>query len=235
MTGASALDVKPSDIQHLIVLGHPSPDSFNASIARSYCAAVEQWGQRAVLRDLYAMGFNPLLGAGERPGAADFTPAADVARELDLIAGSDVIVLVYPLWFGMPPAIIKGYVDRVLGSGFMVRNLARGVPPTILDGKRLVILSSSASTRPWLEEQGQMVSLHQAFDTYLTTVFGLSGSEHIHFDTIVEDADPQFVAEKIEETCAQACKTCSELLSERHARQMKAVLSHGTRTPYDAT
>ena len=127
-----------------------------------------------MLRDLYAIGFDPVLRDSERPGAAGFAPAPDVAAELALIRDSNVIVLVYPIWFGMPPAIIKGYIDRVLGAGLLARDIKSGEGHGPLEGKRLVILSSSASTMPWLEEHGQWASLRQAFDTYLTTIFAMA-------------------------------------------------------------
>jgi NAD(P)H dehydrogenase (quinone) len=209
--------VEPRDIGHLVLLGHPAPGSFNHSMAMAYCAAVRDCGQSATLRDLYAIGFNPLLGAAERPDSAGFTPAPDVEAELDLIRASQVITLVYPIWFGMPPAIIKGYVDRVFGAGFAAHDIKAGSPHPLLHGKRLVILSSSAATRPWLDQQGQWESLRQAFDTYLTTIFSLHSCDHLHFDAVVSGLGAQIVREDIAKVEEQARKTCSQILAERHA------------------
>ncbi|MES2096504.1 MAG: NAD(P)H-dependent oxidoreductase [Pseudomonadota bacterium] len=219
--------VDPADIRHLVVLGHPDPDSFNAGVARAYCTAVEQCGQRAELRDLYAIGFDPLLRSAERTAAAGFEPAPDVARELALLEASAVVVLVYPLWFGMPPAIIKGYVDRVLGAGFGPQEIKLQRHAPLLDGKRLVIATTSATTRPWLEEQGQWVSLRQAFDVYLATIFGLESNDHIHFDAVVEGMDQQRAGEILAQVTEQARKTSAEILAERHAAQTRYVMRHG--------
>ncbi|MEI9928828.1 MAG: NAD(P)H-dependent oxidoreductase [Sphingomonas sp.] len=208
----------PEDIRHLVVLGHPDPASFNATVAATYCEEIRRCGQGAVLRDLYAIGFDPLLKADERPETPGFEPARDVRHELDLVARSAAITLVYPLWFGMPPAIIKGYIDRVLGAGFMAQGIPAGARPPFLHGQRLVILSSSASTRPWLDELGQWVSLRQAFDSYLTTIFAFESCEHQHFDAIARGLKPRFIDEYLEQVRQQARKTCSELLSERHAQ-----------------
>ena len=209
--------VDPREIGHLVLLGHPAPGSFNHSMANAYCAAVRACGQSATLRDLYATGFNPLLAADERPSTVGFAPAEDVAAELDLIESSEVITLVYPIWFGMPPAIIKGYIDRVLGAGFAARDIKAGRPHPLLHGKRLVILSSSAATRPWLDEQGQWESLRQAFDAYLTTIFSLHGCDHLHFDAVVSGLGGRIVREDIAKVEAQAQKTCGAVLAERHA------------------
>ncbi|GAA0336444.1 NAD(P)H-dependent oxidoreductase [Sphingomonas oligophenolica] len=216
--------VDPAGIGHLVLLGHPAPGSFNHSMAMAYCAAVRACGQSATLRDLYAIGFNPLLGFEERPDA-DFAPAADVAAELDLIRASQVITLVYPIWFGMPPAIIKGYIDRVLGAGFSARAIKTGDRHELLQGKHLVILSSSAATRPWLDERGQLEALRQAFDSYLTTIFSLHGCDHVHFDAVVSGMSAQVVREDIEIVETQARKTCSEVIAERHALQAEQSLA----------
>lgn len=196
-------------------------------MADAYCESVRACGQGAVLRDLYAMGFDPLLKATERPDTPDFAPAADVAAELDLVRASQVVTLVYPIWFGMPPAIIKGYVDRVLGAGFLARDIKAGKLNPLLHGKRLVILSSSASTMPWLEEQGQWASLRQAFDTYLTMIFSLKGCDHLHFDAVVDGMTDYRFRENLGLLDAQARKTSSEVLAEIHAAKMRTI-----RTPH---
>jgi NAD(P)H dehydrogenase (quinone) len=216
--------VDPHDIRHLVILGHPASRSFNGSVAAEYCDAVRACDQTAVLRDLYAIGFDPLLKNEERPDMPGFAAAQDVQAEIELIRESAVIVLVYPIWFGMPPAIIKGYVDRVMGAGLIARDIKADTGPRLLKGKRLVILSSSASSMPWLEEHGQWASLRQAFDTYLTTIFSMTGSTHLHFDSIVDGRDERFVREDFERVREQVRQTCSAVLSERHAAQVR---SHG--------
>lgn len=211
-----------AQIRHLIVLGHPGPEGFSHSVAATYGDTVRICGQQPVLRDLYALGFDPRLAAGERSAAGVGTPGDDARAELDLVRESDVIALVYPIWFGMPPAIIKGYVDRVLGAGFAASNLKTGTPSPLLHGKRLVIFSSSASTMPWLEEQGQWLALKQAFDTYLQTVFGFRETRHVHFDAIVEGTKPPYVDEclgRVEETVRAFCST---LQSERRQERFGA-------------
>ena len=103
---------------HVVILCHPEAHSFNAAVAAKYCATVEDCGQRAIVRDLYAMRFDPVLRSEERPGTRGFFQSPHVAYEMSMLAAADVIVIVYPIWFGLPPAMLKGYVDRVLGSDF---------------------------------------------------------------------------------------------------------------------
>lgn len=213
--------VDPKDIRHLVVLAHPAPESFNKSIATEYCDAVADCGQTAILRDLYAVDFDPRLRANERPGIAGFETSPAIEDELSLVRDCSVIVMVYPLWFGMPPAMIKGYIDRVMGAGFEARDIERGKTSPLLDGKHFLILSSSASTRPWLEERGQWVALHQAFETYLSTIFGFASTDHLHFDAIVPGCDGDYVGENLYDARLKAREICATVLSERHAAQMR--------------
>src|SRR5689334_7807943 len=104
--------------KHVVIACHPEAESFTLSVARAYCDAVVDRGQGAILRDLYRIGFDPVLKAPERLPDAPFVPSPDVRDELALLEGADAFVLVYPLWFGTPPAMMKGYIERVLGAGF---------------------------------------------------------------------------------------------------------------------
>jgi NAD(P)H dehydrogenase (quinone) len=217
--------VDPRDISHVIVLGNPDPASFSHAVAATYRDTVIECGQSATVRDLYAIHFDPLLKATERPGRRDYAPAADVIAELDLVCDAAVITLVYPLWYGLPPAIIKGYIDRVLGAGFSARDIVTGAPHQLLRGKRLTSFSSSASTRPWLEEHGQWVSIRQALDTYLATIFSLDEGGHVHFDSIVEGVSDLYVEECLAGVRERARRTCAALLSDRHDRRKHALLN----------
>lgn len=210
-------------IRHLVVLGHPAAHSFCRTVAETYCRTVRDSGQETVLRDLYAMGFDPALKACEWPDTPGFKPAPEVAEELGLLRDSAVVTLVYPIWFGMPPAMIKGYIDRVLGAGFPAKQIKQGTKHPLLHGKRMMIFTSSASTLPWLEERGQWLSLRQAFDIYLETIFSLQCTHHVHFDAITEGLKPRSVEELLEEVPAAARKLCSELLSERRSEQVRAI------------
>ncbi|UIJ46324.1 NAD(P)H-dependent oxidoreductase [Sphingomonas cannabina] len=210
-------------IRHLVVLGHPAPGSFNHTVAQTYCETVEACCQQAEVRDLYAIGFDPLLKADERPAGDRFEPAPDVAAELALLRECDVVTLIYPLWFGMPPAIIKGYIDRVLGAGFGPSSIKHDLPNPMLRGKHLMILSSSATTRPWLEEHGQWVSLRQAFDTYLSTIFAFASDDHVHFDAIVSGTKAQYIEECLEQARERTRLLCAKLLNAWHRREQAHV------------
>jgi NAD(P)H dehydrogenase (quinone) len=115
------------------VLAHPEPQSFNAHLVRSGSAALEAEGWTVSVSDLYAMGFDPCERPehfGDRAGAARFDAQAEqrhaadtgtlpqvVMDELALMDRADLLVLQYPMWWHLPPAMLKGWLDRVLAYG----------------------------------------------------------------------------------------------------------------------
>ena len=208
------------DIQHLIVVGHPSADSFCHSIAHAYATAVTECGQRSVMRDLYAIGFDPLLKAGERPDTAGFRLSPDVETELSFVRASRSITLVYPIWFGMPPAIIKGYVDRVLGAGLSIKAVRGNKRQEALSGKQFVLLTTSGASMPWLAERGLWYSLREAFDYYLEGTLGFASSEHEHFSSVVSPLAPDYAAECLTRAEERARMICSVLHNIAHREQM---------------
>lgn len=203
--------------RHAVILCHPAPGSFNHAVAETYCATVRECGQEAVLRDLYAMRFDPVLRAEERPTVAGFVPSRDVVAEQDLIGGCNALVLIYPIWFGTPPAMLKGYVERVLGSGVDPRAVQRHASPRgLLGDARLISFTSSASSDAWLSEQGELQSLRTLFDRYLVHSFAMRDERHVHFPRIVPDLRERFVNENLTVVRQQARGFCGEFLIEHH-------------------
>ena len=167
-------------LKHAIVACHPAEDSFTLAIARRYAEAVGEHGHESILRDLYRLGFDPVLKEEERHGH----PGADVTAEWDVIGDPDVFVLVYPIWFGAPPAMMKGYIDRVFGAGRALGSAGEGTESSRLAGKHLVSLTLSGTMRSWLDEKGVLGSLRNVFDRYMADVFGLAETHHYHYDGV---------------------------------------------------
>ena len=105
----------------VVVLGHPDTGSFNHAMAKTDVEALQRRGHSVILHDLYAEGFDPLLPAGEIPEGALL--GAVIAQHCAEITTADGIVIVHPNWWGQPPAILKGWVDRVFRPGLAYRFL----------------------------------------------------------------------------------------------------------------
>lgn len=129
-----------------IVHAHHEPDSFNGALTRAACAALAAAGDEVVVSDLYAMGFDPVSDRRnfttvrdarrlkqqdeESHASANDGFVAELRAEMDKLAWCDALVLQFPLWWLGLPAILKGWVDRVLALGYAYgggRYFSRGV------------------------------------------------------------------------------------------------------------
>jgi NAD(P)H dehydrogenase (quinone) len=223
-------DVKtmPPTARHAVILCHPAAGSFNHAVAQAYVDTVRECGQEAIVRDLYALGFDPTLKAAERPTLDHFALSPDVAAEIDQIRDCDVFVLVYPIWYGTPPAMLKGYVERVFGSGIDPKTVQTRSADGFLAGKRLVSFTSSDASDAWLSEQGELLALRSLFDRYLVHAFAMKGEQHVHFSRIVPGMAERFINENLFAVRDRARHVCSELLMEHHRRSTAA--SHQSET-----
>jgi len=117
----------------LIVHAHPEPQSFTAALRDQAVSTLEAQGHQVQVSDLHAMNWNPVasaadFGARENPdylvyaleqrlGAKHQTLAADIQQELDKLLWADLLILNFPIFWFSTPAILKGWIDRVLVSG----------------------------------------------------------------------------------------------------------------------
>jgi NAD(P)H dehydrogenase (quinone) len=216
----------PRKHKHALILCHPSKHSFNGAVVETYRKTAERCGHATIVRDLYRLGFDPVLKEDERPLVGSNAPAPDVAAELRAIRSADALVLVYPIWFGTPPAMLKGYVERVLGSGISHRDIRAERPASFLTGKHLLSITTSGNTLQWLHEKGAWLSLRNVFDAYLESAFGMASSEHLHLASIVKDLDARYVAEelyRVEEFARAACARIAQAAWSDHANATRSV------------
>lgn len=205
-------------LRHLLICANPSAASFSHAIVNTYVAEVTARYQQVIVRDLYVMGFDPVLRTRDIGRGPDWTPARDVAEELDLLTSCDMLVLVYPIWFGTPPAILKGYVDRVLGAGFDIHAGKGGAGRAALQGKPLLSLTTSGMPLPWLAEQGQVLSLRNLFDAYVARGLGMPECDHVSMDCILPGLGRLSALEQLERVRHAATLACASLSAVRHAR-----------------
>ena len=104
-----------------IILAHPDPASLNHAIARTAKAGLRANGHDVILHDLYAERFDPILNSSEISETGPVPP--EIERYGTEISSADGIVIVHPNWWGQPPAILKGWIDRVLRPGVAYRFL----------------------------------------------------------------------------------------------------------------
>jgi NAD(P)H dehydrogenase (quinone) len=129
----------------LIVLAHPSPKSFNHAIAQRVSATLKRHRHNVFFHDLYAEKFNPLLSSDDL--VKDRIIDSKLRVYCDEVSGADGLVFVHPNWWGAPPAMLKGWLDRVLQPGvayeFEPGDKGEGVPRGLLAGKSAIVFNTA--------------------------------------------------------------------------------------------
>jgi NAD(P)H dehydrogenase (quinone) len=129
----------------LVILAHPSRESFNHAIAKRVVAALKHCHHNVLFHDLYAEKFNPLLSFEEIK--SDRAMDGKIQIYCDELIDSDGLIFVHPNWWGQPPAILKGWIDRVFQKGvayaFKEGDNGEGVPVGKLAGKTALVFNTS--------------------------------------------------------------------------------------------
>jgi putative NADPH-quinone reductase len=119
-----------------VLLAHPYSKSFNHAIYRRATQSLAENGAEVFAHDLYAEGFDPVIP--ERELGKEPTEDPLVARCAEELMESDLLVFVHPNWWGQPPAIMKGYIDRVIRPPYAYDfpdDAPGGLPIQKLNGK----------------------------------------------------------------------------------------------------
>jgi len=128
-----------------VILAHPRPGSFNHAIADEVTTTLRKSGHAVTVHDLYREQFDPLLPYSEISRDVPLPPV--IALHCREIAEADGIIFVHPDWWGMPPAILKGWIDRVLRPGIAYRfaetDTGEGIPVGLLAAKAVLVFNTS--------------------------------------------------------------------------------------------
>ncbi len=127
-----------------IVYCHPGDKSFNHSILQSITDRLTGEGREYDVINLYAEGFDPVLG---RPTVAGDTrrrsDEALVRRYQDALFHTDQIVFIFPIWWGMMPAMLKGWIDKVFAKGIIYDTTPEGALMPCLSIDRTTLITTS--------------------------------------------------------------------------------------------
>jgi NAD(P)H dehydrogenase (quinone) len=181
-------------MKHLVIFAHPRSGSFIRQAAGAYVDELGQYGHQVVVRDLYTMGFNPVLSVEELVGKGPLPE--DIRQEQALIGEAQAITFLFPIWWASMPAILKGYVDRVFSYGFaweMHQDRIQGK----LRGRKGMIVTSSAAPMSYLESTGELRAFAVTQDFAIMRMCGIQVVEHLHFDDLGAQTTPEQIDEDI--------------------------------------
>ncbi|WP_029902201.1 NAD(P)H-dependent oxidoreductase [Prevotella sp. 10(H)] len=128
-----------------VILAHPYNKSLNNAIAATVAQRLKENNHTVYFHDLYAEGFNPLITPDEL--ISDNSRDELVIKHTREIREAEGLVIVHPNWWGQPPAILKGWVDRVLRQGiaydFPEGDNGGGLPVGLLNVQAGIVFNTS--------------------------------------------------------------------------------------------
>jgi NAD(P)H dehydrogenase (quinone) len=138
----------------LVVIAHPSRESYTHACAAAAIAGLEGAGHTVDVIDLYAHGFIAAMSLEERLAYETDDPIRDpmIADHAGRILRATAIVFVYPTWWSGLPAILKGWLERVMvpGVGFTFDSRTGKVKPGLTNIRRIVGISTYGSPRRYV-------------------------------------------------------------------------------------
>lgn len=175
-----------------IILAHPDQKSFNHSIARTVIERLGNNIHEVSFHDLYSEDFNPLLTCKEIP--QNSVVPASIRGHCEEIGQAEGIIIIHPNWWGQPPAILKGWIDRVIRPGiayeFLEGDSGEGIPKGLLKATAAVVFNTS-NTKP---EREQGVFGDPLEMIWRNCIFGLCGVSTFYrrtFSVIVTSTEGQ--------------------------------------------
>jgi NAD(P)H dehydrogenase (quinone) len=165
-------------VKILMILAHPKKVSFNHAIANTAIKALKNNGYEVIFHDLYAEKFNPILLHEEIPKNSEVDPL--IVKHCQELSCVDGIIIVHPNWWGMPPAILKGWIDRVIRAGvayqFLESDHGEGVPIGLLKAKRVLVFNTSNTV-----DEREIEVFGDPLETlWKNCIFGLCGVKKFH-------------------------------------------------------
>jgi len=175
-----------------VILAHPDPESFNHAIARTAVQQLIKNGHIVFFHDLYNEDFDPVLDAGEIPSGA-FLPES-IKDYCEEIRQADGIIIIHPDWWGQPPAILKGWIDRVIRPGvayeFLEGDSGEGIPNGLLRARAAIVFNTS-NTEP---ERERRIFGDPLETIWKNCIFGLCGVGEFYrrtFNIIITSTEDQ--------------------------------------------
>ncbi|MBP4138914.1 NAD(P)H-dependent oxidoreductase [Flavobacterium geliluteum] len=168
-------------MKNLVIYAHPNSNSLNHFFKQIVVENLQELGQEVIVRDLYEINFDPILSLADMNGQRIGQVSNDVKIEQDFISWADQIIFIYPIWWTGMPAIMKGYIDRVMSYGFAYR-YDQGVQKGLLAGKQTIIINSHGKSKAECETLEMDKALILTSDIGIFKYCGLQINQHFYFD-----------------------------------------------------
>lgn len=173
----------------LIVLAHQKPEgSFCGALAHLAKETLTAAGYEVTLKDLYAEHFDPILTADELAEPME-TLSGPIRADIQQVLDADFYVVIHPNWWGMPPAILKGWIDRAIRQGFCYAFTAEGVIRK-LEGRKGVVFTTG-NTPPEIEVSVNGDPLENLWKNIVFKTVGVDDFTRINFASVIMSTPEQ--------------------------------------------
>ncbi|MEB3299257.1 MAG: NAD(P)H-dependent oxidoreductase [Candidatus Sericytochromatia bacterium] len=188
-------------MKHLILYAHPNPASLSHAMKDLLVETYEAQGAEVVVRDLYAMGFDPVLKGSDFVAMKEGKLPEDITMEQSHITWADALTVVAPVWWTGLPAILKGYVDRVFLYGFAYQYGAEGVEG-LLKGKKVLLVSNHGTPIEVYQGNGMLSAMSQTQDDGMFRFCGMDVVDHLYFGAVpsVDEATRKTYLDQVRES-----------------------------------
>ena len=174
---------KETIMKYLIVYAHPNPKSFNHAILETISGELKKKKKEFKVRDLYKIGFNPVLSTKDLSSIQNGAVPADIKKEQKFIDRSDTIIFIFPIWWSAMPAMLKGYIDRVFSLKFAY-DITEDAVLGLLKGKKVFLVSTTGATKEEYEKMGAFKMMNMAMDMAIFQFSGMEVIGHQYFSGV---------------------------------------------------
>lgn len=212
-------------MNHLIVYAHPSSDSFSnkiLTISKEFSVEKEY---KTEVRDLYSIGFNPVLKNSDLKGMHGGETPEEIKREQNYIQWADLITFIYPVWWTGMPAILKGYIDRVFSYGIAYKHAEGGVEG-LLKGKMVLLFSPMGTSNEEYGKIGMLDSMKQTCDEGIFKFCGMKVMKHVFFGS-ASNLEKEMINEYLKAVPLVMSKCLSTNKSSEEGEQNKDIKENG--------
>ena len=165
-----------------LILGHPKPNSLNHHIAETILRVLQELGHEVTFHDLYQEHFDPVLPPGEENLPETELPTY-LQEHLRGFKEADGVIFVHPNWWGGPPAILRGWIDRVVRTNSCYNFTPSGVVSHV--GDKIVQIFSTSNTPRDIEINVYGDPIENFWKVVVFGMLGCKSFERRNFESVV--------------------------------------------------
>jgi NAD(P)H dehydrogenase (quinone) len=170
----------------LVVYAHPNPQSFNHAILESFTKGLTETRHTYEVIDLYAIKFNPCLSGEDFVKLMEGKVSDDLKAHQEKVSQAEGIVFIHPIWWVGPPAILKGWIDRVFSMGFAYYlDEKEGKVKGLLKNQKALVINTAGGMEEDAKMMGSTDALKKIEDDLMFRFCGINDVQHVIFHNVV--------------------------------------------------